>query len=453
LALLTSGPRDADGRQQTLRKTIEWSYDLLEDGDRSLFERLSVFVDGCRLNAAEAVSGAGVDSLQSLIEKSLLRRRSDDDAEPRYWMLETIREYAQERLRSGLAAEEMLRAHADYFVRLSEQAEARSGKPDAGDAYRTLERDRENLRAALSWLRESENGQLFVRLAAALGHFWAIRADVSEGRRWLEAALEVDVDEPYARQEALRYAFWMCVFGGDLDGAEAHARERVRTAEVSGDEGSLAAAIGALARVAQMHGEMERARELQSQMVELARHTGDESLTGNALANLGAIALRCGDYDGARIAAEEALEIASRIGETENILWMLIPRAVLAESFLRVGRLVEAEALYRENLRGMHAIRQADDSEVAWAVGALAAIAVMRGDLVRAARLAGIEERIRGGLEEVQDPHRSELSEELYLGPLREVDDRELEAAWNEGRALSLDDGVRYALEPASSES
>jgi predicted ATPase/class 3 adenylate cyclase len=449
LALLTSGLRDTDERQQTLRKTIEWSYDLLNDADRSLFGRLSVFVDGCRLDAAEAVCGAGIDALQSLIEKSLLRRRSDDDVEPRYWMLETIREYALGRLRSTGTAEQMLRAHADYFLRLAEDAEARSGKPDASDAYRTLERDRENLRLALSYLSESESKALFVRLAAALGHFWAIRSDVSEGRRWLEAALAVDVDEPYARQEALRYAFWMSVFGGDLEGAEALARERVRSAELSGDDGNLAAAVGALARVAQMQGDMERARELQSKMVEFARRSGDESLTGNALANLGAVALRCGDYKAARIVAEEALEIAARIGETENVLWMLIPRDVLAESLLRVGRLDEAGGLYRENLRGMHAIRQADDPEVAWAVGALAAIAVLQGDLRRAARLAGIEERMRAGLEEVQDSHRRELSEELYLGPLRDAGDPELQAGWNEGRALSLDEGVRYALEPA----
>jgi predicted ATPase/class 3 adenylate cyclase len=447
LALLTSGTRDAEERQQTLRKTIEWSYDLLGDADRSSFERLSVFVDGCRLDAAEAVCGAGIDALQSLIEKSLLRRRSDDDAEPRYWMLETIREYALGRLRSTEAAEQMLRAHADYFLRLAEGAEARSGNPDASDAYRTMERDRENLRLALSWLRESESKALFVRLAAALGHFWAIRGDVSEGRRWLEAALAVDVDEPYAKQEALRYAFWMSVFGGDLESAEALARERVRSAELSGDDRVLAAAVGALARVAQMQGDMERARELQSKMVEFARRSGDESLTGNALANLGAVALRCGDYEGARIAAEDSLQIAARIGEAEDVLWMLIPRDVLAESFLRVGRLGEAEALYRENLRGMHAIRQADDSEVAWAVGALAAIAALQGDLRRAARLAGIEERMRAGIEEVQDSHRRELSEELYLGPLRNAGDPELQAVWDEGRALSLEDGVRYALE------
>jgi hypothetical protein len=196
-----------------------------------------------------------------------------------------------------------------------------------------------------------------------------------------------------------------------------------------------------------MQGDMERARELQSKMVEFARRSGDESLTGNALANLGAVALRCGDYKGARIAAEDSLQIAARIGETENVLAMLIPRDVLAESFLRGGRLEEAEGLYRENLRGMHAIRHADDSEVAWTVGALAAIAALQGDLRRAARLAGIEERMRAGLEEVQDPHRRELSEELYLGPLRDAGDPELQAGWDEGRALSLDEGVRYALE------
>ena len=170
-------------------------------------------------------------------------------------------------------------------------------------------------------------------------------------------------------------------------------------------------------------------------------------MVGNALANLGAVALRCRDYEDARVAAEEALAIADRIGESENVLWMLIPRDVLAESLMRLGRLDQAEALYHANLRGMYALRETDDSELAWAFGMLAGLAVARGDFVRAARLAGAEERMLANIEEVRDGHRRELSEELYLGPLRpRAGDSELESAWEEGRALSLEAGVDYAL-------
>ena len=449
LKLLTSAARDAEERQRTLRKTIEWSYELLDDDERTLFERLSIFVDGCRLDAAETVCDARIDGLQSLIDKSLLRQRSDPDGEPRYWTLETIREYTQERLLETQSAELVARAHAEHFLRVAEDAEALSGQPQASDAFLTLQRDRENLRAALRWLQKSRNDMLFVRLAAALGHFWAIRTEVKEGRKWLEAALAVDVDAPYAKQEALRYAFWIAVFGGDLERAEAFAQARLQQARLAGDDRQVAAAVGALARVAQLHGDLARARALQSEMVELARQTGDESLTGHALANLGAVALRCCDYDGARIAAEEALAIGDRIGENENVLWMLIPRDVLAESFMRLGRLDQAKDLYRANLREMYELRQTDDPEVAWTIGALAAVAVARGDFARAARLAGLEERTLASLEEVRDPHRCDLSEELYLGPLRErAGDAELELAWDEGRALTLEDGIDYALEP-----
>ena len=256
LGLLTSGVRDAEDRQRTLRKTIEWSYELLDDDKRTLFERLSIFMDGCRLDAAEAVCDAQVDGLQSLIENSLLRQRSDSDGEPRYWMLETIREYAQERLGETQATEVLARAHADYYLRLAEDAEALSGSPGASDGFLILQRDRENLRAALTWLRETRDERSFVRLAAALGHFWAIRTEVSEGRKWLEAALAVDVDEPHAKQEALRYAFWMAVFGGDLEGAEVFAHARLQQAKQAEDVGQVAAAVGSLSRVAQMQGDL-----------------------------------------------------------------------------------------------------------------------------------------------------------------------------------------------------
>ncbi len=366
LTLLTGGARDVDDRQRTLRKTIEWSYELLDERERTLFERLSVFVDGCRLEAAEAICGAELGGLQSLIEQSLLRQKSDPDGEPRFWMLETIREYAQERLHATQPAEVAAHAHAEYYLRIAEDAEALSESPGAGAAFLTLQRETENLRAALTWLRDRDNDGMFVRLAAALGHFWAIRTEVREGRKWLEAALASGAEEPRAKQQALRYAFWLAVFGDDFESAESFARERVRQAEATGEDATLAAAVGALARVSQMQGEHERAHELQEQMVEIARRSGNESLTGNALANLGAAALRFGDCESARRAAKEALTIGNRIGESTNVLWMLIPRDVLAETALRLGRLDEAEALYKENLKGMYELDRREDSEVAW---------------------------------------------------------------------------------------
>jgi predicted ATPase/class 3 adenylate cyclase len=191
LDLLTGGPRDVDPRQQTLRATIEWSHDLLTGPERHLFARLSVFAGGCTLDAAEQVADADLDTLQSLLEKSLIHRAGE-----RYWMLQTIREYAGERLEQDGDAEPRRGRHLEWFLALAEEADVQSRSGDRGRWFDRLEAENDNLRAAAEWASRTSDVEFPLRLATALWTFWAERGYVSEGERRLEDALERSRTQP-----------------------------------------------------------------------------------------------------------------------------------------------------------------------------------------------------------------------------------------------------------------
>ena len=194
LALLTGGARDLPARQRTLRDTIAWSYDLLDPDEQRLFRRLAVFAGGCTLEATEAICGAGLDVLDrlaSLVDQSLMRGETTEDpaGEARFAMLETVREYAHERLEVSWEAEVLGRRHADFFLALAEEAEPKLTGREQGVWLARLEEEHANLRAVLSRARERGEWETLLRLAGALGHFWIVRGHLSEGQRWLEEAL------------------------------------------------------------------------------------------------------------------------------------------------------------------------------------------------------------------------------------------------------------------------
>ena len=195
LKLVTGGARNLPERQRTLRGTIEWSYTLLEEGERMLFARLAVFSGGRMLEAIEAICDAKgdlpvdtLDGVSSLLDKSLLRQEEGPEGEPRFVMLETIHEYARERLEASGEAEEIKRLHAEYFLALAEGAEPELTGPDQLACLQRLEAEHDNMRAALTWSLEKEP-ETALRLAGMLARFWEIRSDISEGSMWLEAAL------------------------------------------------------------------------------------------------------------------------------------------------------------------------------------------------------------------------------------------------------------------------
>jgi len=251
LTLLTGGAQDVDERQRTLRSTIEWSYDLLAEHEQALLRRLGVFVGGFRLEAAEALSDGGgsrdvLGGLDSLVEKSLLLRRADSDGEPRFWMLQTIREYALERLESAGEVETTRGLHAEWFATLAEGLDSESRTGDQPSAVARLDADYPNLRAAIEWARERRDGELLLRLGTALWPFWSTRGYVAEGRRTLEDALRIAGRRP---ARALLGLSSLRVFSGSSAGLLEDVKEALAAAEKLGDPLTLAQAWNLLGRV------------------------------------------------------------------------------------------------------------------------------------------------------------------------------------------------------------
>jgi predicted ATPase len=218
LALLTGGARDLPSRHQTLRATIDWSHDLLNPEEQGLFARLSVFVGGCRLEAAEHVCGADLDGLASLLDKSLLGERLEMEGEPRYRMLETVREYAQERLAKQADGDLVNRRLCEFFATLAEMSEqALHGGPDQKTWLDRLETEHVNMRAALDWAAVGGEADLALRLAGALGLFWASRGHMSEGRRRLTTI--IDGAPGSARAKAVFWAGRLAIHQDDYAAA------------------------------------------------------------------------------------------------------------------------------------------------------------------------------------------------------------------------------------------
>ena len=254
LKLLTGGAVDLDERQQTMRATIDWSYQLLSEAERILFARLAVFVGGCRLDAAEAVSDPErtldldvLEGVSSLVEKNLLRQRQDAVGEPRFWLLETIREFGLERLQTNGASEEMHRRHAAYFLDLAERVSSAAGGVDQQRWFDRLDADNANVRAAIEWTRKSDRRELTLRFATALWPFWAARGHFTEGREILEEEVAV------AGERSARALLGLCKLRASTGSGAADllplAQEALEKCERLGDTFSLAQAWNQLGQI------------------------------------------------------------------------------------------------------------------------------------------------------------------------------------------------------------
>jgi predicted ATPase/class 3 adenylate cyclase len=349
LDLLKAG-RGVDPRQQTLRATIEWSYDLLDEDEQRLFAGLAVFRGGCTLESAEEVCVADLDTLQSLVDKSLVRVREGD----RFWMLETIREFAAERLDELDESDALRRRHAEHFIALAEEGEPHARQVDVAWLDR-LDRELDNFRTVLDWLNETGETQLVLRLAGALDDLWGTRGYLAEGRRRLEDALAADETPTADRAKALNAAADMAIGHGDAAAARLRAEEALalhrRLEDGWGSAASLlllghAAADAEDYYTARQHweesarlfhragdvfdalivtrmlawaydelGERERARELKMDVLAQARAAGDKHVQVHALESLAHVAAAERKIKEAASLLEEAWELNRQLGD------------------------------------------------------------------------------------------------------------------------------------------
>jgi predicted ATPase/class 3 adenylate cyclase len=436
---LFKGRRGADPRQATLRATIEWSYDLLSKQERTLFARLAVFAGGCFLEAAEEVAKADLDLLQSLVEKSLVRHSED-----RFWMLETIREYAAERLEKSGEAEELRRRHAEYFMTLAEEAEPHvedEALGSGGEWLDRLDREVDNLRAALDQLAASDETERALRLAGALSVLWVSRGHVSEGRRRLETALRADTGPSAARAKALNGAAELAAVSGDTTTMGLRAKEALALHRRLGDPRGAAESLQQLGYATGERGDWARAQQLLEESVRLFRDLGDEQYALWTIRTLAWTYAESGDLDRARALYEDDLRRARALGSKSLEAALLGSLAWLA---VGEGRVQDALPLLKQSLR----IRRdlGDRNEIALSLCGIARAITALGRLGMAVRLIScfeaLRESIGGG-----EAWVARMNEETLATIRTQLEEAALAEAWEQGQALTIDEAVALALE------
>jgi predicted ATPase/class 3 adenylate cyclase len=433
LPLLTGGVRDAPERQRTLRATIEWSYELLSSAERQLFRRIAVFAGGCTLDAAEKVCDADIETLQSLVAKSLVRHTNE-----RYWMLETIREYALELLVESPEHRETLDSHTEHFVDLVTEAETRLTGRDQEAWLDALEADYANVRTTLGHLRDHDE-PLLLRCAAALWRFWRVRGYLVEGRMWLQGALSTTEALPELRAEALNGAVNLALLHGDLVEAAIHAESELELARSTGDALTVAKALTNVASIAVERLEIERAIALQREAADLARGLEDQRPVAVVLSNLGYMTLVQGDASGATALLEESATLHRRV---DNLFGEMNALANLGAAHLSLGRVDEAKRTFEDALR--IATRLRSPEFVAYALQGIAAtIAESRPE--EAAELLGASGRL---LEETEAKLEA-VEQQVREAAVTRVAARLGQAMPDSlatGAELDLDDAVKRAL-------
>jgi len=439
LPLLASRSRDAPARQKTLRATIEWSYELLDDEEQQLFRRLSVFRGAFGLDAAEEICASTLDAVESLLVKNLLRRRWEGS---RVLMLDTIREYASEQLEASGEVEEIHRRHAHHFLEVADRANLNAGNLRPGGQQLELAfADQDNFRAALAWAVRGGEAELALRLATALEQFW-VANDPLEGVRWFDRIFACGDVSKEARAHGLRaWASATHIGGGDPAETLRLCEQSLALFEELDDEHGRAVLLHRLSIMAMLHGEPERAHELVQASHDLHARSDDpaQKAWGHAqtTATLGALARDRGDEAAAAGLFDESARLAEEVGV---YWWRAGVLAELSALALRQGDLPTAERVGRESLE--LADRLGDRSGRIFGVGLLAAAAAERGELERAGRLWGAIED-----EQAFAPlggwvrHRGDCETRVQ----RHAGDA-LDAGLVLGRTLELEDAVRSAL-------
>jgi predicted ATPase len=442
LPLLTGGARDLPERHRTLRATIEWSHELLTDDERRLFARLAVFRGGCRLEAAEQIAGADLDTIHSLVDKSLLRYTGH-----RYWMLETIREYATERLEASDDANEIRRRHAKHFLALAEEADPylreaalRGPLHGLGQWLDLLAAEHDNLRAALYRLGRAGETQLVLRMVGALAEFWYVSDHIVELRSWLPAALAADERPTSARAKALIGPSGILAMSEDLAGLKRRAEEALALYRMLGDRSGTADALWRLGYTVASDGDHLTARPFLEESIGHFSALGDHHSLVNVTRTLAWGYLRLGDRDRARALYTENLANAR---EFDNKLVEGRSLGGLAQMInADEGRAEEAFALAQQQLQ---IARDFGPSELSAAVSRVARVLANMGRLASAARIISCSEAL---IEEVgaAEPWIVEQNEQTRTMVREGLGETAFAEAWDQGRVATIDEAASLAL-------
>ena len=404
-----SGARDADPRQQTLRDTIGWSYSLLDQSEQEALRRLSVFAGGATIDAIEEAMAASPEAIGALLDHSLIRRR-DDRSAPRFWMLETIREFAAERLVAAGEEDHMRARHAAYFRALAQRAgagleRARGGWLDVLDA------DIENLRSALSWSLDRGDHDTARAIVGSLGVYWVDRGLLNEMRSWVERSLEGDGGGDAAHTLLLMRRSQVAYFQGEYDVAREAGQQALAQARAIGDAPNTARAMMYLAAAVEAEGSLEEGWALEVEALRIARglRSSHPRILLVALINLGYTSITRGMYQEAVRELDEAVSLSLELGEVADAA---AARCNLALALFHLDRIDEAGRMAA--LATVSAIDQSDQVLGSGCLEVLAAVEVARGDHRVAVRLLGAAEALRLSIGYELEPAERALRERTF---------------------------------------
>jgi predicted ATPase len=449
-ALQAGGARDLPERQRTMRATLDWSHGLLSQGEKALFRRLSVFAGGFTLEAAEEVCAIGDTSdeevfllLGNLVEQSLVVADATPEGVTRYRMLEPVRQYALEKLDEAEEAEDARRRHVAFFLALAEEAEPRIRGHDQIEWLDRLEADNDNLRAAIGRSLEAGEAPTAARIGWSLSMYWVMRARQSEGRLLMEQTLARGGDFPAQMRARAIWALAACVYGsGDNEWLMALCEEDIALSKQAGDTRVEAYALGIMGMAALQLGELERATRVLEESLDMFRRQGDDWGAAQVLTQMTVAPLRRGDYPRAAAYAEEALELTRRTGDRQagNIALYALAQVALAS-----GEHERAARYFRDALTLSFEVW--DRTNVAYCLQGLAAVAEALGEPRNAMRLLGAAE----GLLEVTGTYLyahmdHELHQRVAHAARERLGEQQWSAARDEGRAMSFEEAVAYAL-------
>jgi predicted ATPase/DNA-binding CsgD family transcriptional regulator/Tfp pilus assembly protein PilF len=501
LDAIPGGPRDHPTRQQTLAKALEWSTDLLGGDEKRLFERLAIFSGGGTIKAIESICAEGISGnisnlLSGLVHKNLVLAQERLDGQIHFSLLETIRQYNQNRLKNQGQLESLSKSHAEYYAQLAQQADRQLRGPDQVRWLELLEVEHDNLRAALDWCQTAEDmAKLGLMLTSSLEFFWGIRGYFFEGRKYLSSALTRPgaANRTEARAKALHAEGHLAYLQGDYPMVQKRLEESLSIYRELGSVGKQGAAT-ALITLGDMQTEMgayDTAAKLMQEALEIMRELNDKKGISRALWQLGACFVRPGDYEQATKYFEEALPLLRQVGDNSNTT---IAISGLAEIAIREGDLERAVILEEESIamrreigepwgiavslgnfawislvRGdldqavslLHeslSLRQeiGDRGGIAWCLEKLAEIGLITGqrkstinaneDFKSAARLFGFAEAIRESVGSNIDGVDLPTYRRQVQLVCENLDETSFKRAWAKGRGMSMEQAVEFAL-------
>lgn len=489
LSLLVGGPQDSPARLQTLRAAIDWSYALLEPTERALFRRVAVFVGGWTLEAAAEVADIpldlkfdALDGMSALVDDNLVNRLDGGNGEPRFSMLETIREYGLEQLAISREQDVTERRHSAFFLEVGTQAREMMDGPEQATWLARLATEHDNTRAVLERAISTGDAVTALQLGVFLWKLWAQRGYLAEGRRTLERALRIGGDvEPAMRVRAIYCLGLLTLDLGELSEARAHFTEGLAIWRKVGNQDGIATALNGLGLVAQHMGEYTTATKFLEEARAIWSDLGDISGIAIAQGALGDLAIAEGEYERAREWHESNLAIRHQLGNIDGAAYSLWALATVARL---QSDSAKAEALYREsaaifknlgdrqgvahNLYGLARVAQQkrDDFEalrllqealelnhslgerfwVAECIQGIGAIVAMRGHVERAVRLLGAVDALRSSMLTVPGVAERQEIEQTMAIARRTLTNSAYDEAWAAGQRLSLEEATAEAL-------